>query len=116
MNDLEQRKCLFCGASLSGRKDKMYCDDNCRNNHYYNVNKSKNLYVSKIDNILKHNRLVLKKLCLNKKITVKKDVLEEMGFNFEYITTFYKTKKSVYKLVYDYAYKIVGDNVVVIRC
>ena len=37
MNTSEKRRCLFCGEILLGRSDKKYCDDNCRNNHHYQI-------------------------------------------------------------------------------
>ena len=112
----ERKECLFCGALLSGRKDKKYCDDNCRNNHYYNVNRDSNLSVKSVNATLLRNRFLLKSLCNKSKVMVKKQELEEMGFDFDYITSLYKTKKDEgYRLVYDYAYKIVGDKVLVMR-
>lgn len=117
VNDiLEKRECLFCGASLSGRKDKKYCDDNCRNNHHYNLNKDTNLFVKDVNNVLLHNRSVLKSLCRNAKVMVKMQTLENMGFDFNYITSLHKTKRNdSYRLVYDYAYKIIDDKVVIMR-
>lgn len=112
----EGRKCLFCGASLSGRKDKKYCDDNCRNNHHYNLNRDINLFVNSVNNVLLHNRLVLKSLCQKTKIIVRKQKLKDAGFDFNYITAYHPTKgNDCYRLVYDYAYKIIGEDVVVIK-
>ena len=41
----EKRCCIFCGRELSGRSDKKFCDDNCRNNHSYKQNKYNNVSI-----------------------------------------------------------------------
>lgn len=113
---LIEKECLFCGASLSGRSDKKYCDDNCRNNHHYNLNKDTNVLINKVNRILLHNRQLLKSLCRNAKIVVKKQKMKEVGFDFNYITGSYETKGGdSYRIVYDYAYKIVDEDVIVLR-
>ena len=75
---LIEKECLFCGASLSGRRDKKYCDDNCRNNHHYNLNKDTNVLINKVNRILSHNRQLLKSLCRNAKIVVKKQKMKDL--------------------------------------
>lgn len=115
-DDLVKRVCLFCGASLSGRKDKKFCDDNCRNNYHYNLNKDSRLLVNNVNETLMRNRSVLMSLCKKSKIMVKKQKLKEMGFDFNYITALYPTKgNGCYRLVYDYAYKVVVEDVVVVK-
>lgn len=112
----EKRECLFCGTSLSGRKDKKFCDDSCRNNHYYNTRKNTNLFINGVNDILRNNRSVLKSLCCHTKVVVKKQMLEDMGFKFDYMTSLHLTRRNVcYRLVYDYAYRVIGENVVVMR-
>lgn len=113
----DTKECLFCGASLLGRRDKKYCDDNCRNNHYYHVNKESNAQIREINNVLIHNRSVLSLLCRGAKKVINKQNLIDKNFDFNYITSFYKTKKGeCYKKVYDFAYKINNDIVVIVRC
>lgn len=114
--ELSKRECLFCGMPLHGRKDKKYCDDNCRNNHHYNLNKDANLLVNKVNNILIHNRSVLMSLCQNTKIIIGRHRLQSAGFDFNYITGLRTTKgNACYKLIYDYAYKVVGEDVLVLK-
>ena len=49
--------------------------------------------------------------------SINKQNLIDKNFDFNYITSFYKTKKGeYYKKVYDFAYKINNDIVVIVRC
>lgn len=111
-----ERQCFYCGKAISGRIDKRFCDDNCRNNYHYRLNKDADIFVNKVNSILLHNRLVLKSLCSNAKTFVKIQTLKNMGFDFNYITALHQTKRNdSYRIVYDYAYKIIEDEVIVIR-
>lgn len=111
-----ERQCFYCGKAISGRIDKRFCDDNCRNNYHYRLNKDADVLVNKVNSILLHNRLVLKSLCCNVRTFVKIQTLKNMGFDFNYITALHQTKRNDgYRVVYDYAYKIIEDEVVVIR-
>ena len=105
--------CLFCGAELSGRSDKKFCDDNCRNNYHYHLkDKPDGDSVIKMMNAaLLNNREVLKSLCHGQKTRVRMDVLDNRCFDYELITNVYKTKtKSEYHVVYDYAYKFLNED------
>lgn len=112
----QERQCFYCGKAISGRVDKRFCDDNCRNNYHYRSNKDADMFVNKVNNTLLHNRMVLKSLCCNAKTSVKIQILKNMGFDFNYVTALHQTKRNdSYKVVYDYAYKIIGDDVIVMR-
>ena len=62
-----------------------------------------------------HNRSVLKLLYKNKNIPIDKCMFLQYGFSFELFTNVYRTRKNdEYKVVYDYAYKFVNDNELVV--
>ena len=111
------KTCIFCGSVLLGRSDKKYCDDICRNNHHYAMRKEDLSVVKNVNGLLMHNRDVLRLVYKNKSTCISKDQLEEYDFNFELFTNVYKTKKNEeYKVVYDYAYKFINDEeLIVIR-
>ena len=103
----ETRKCLCCGRELSGRSDKIFCDDYCRNNYYYRINNEQKKLIRIVNSKLLHNRGILKSLNPYGGKTFSIKELEEKGFDFNYFTNIYKTKKGrVYYVVYDYAYSI----------
>ncbi len=109
--DTEKRQCLECGKNLMGRIDKKYCDELCRNAHN-NRNKSQSSpEVRQINSILLKNRRILQQLIPEDKANVNRSKLEKAGFNFNYITHQYTTKKgSVYRFVYDYGYLPLDDS------
>ncbi len=64
----------------------------------------------RINNILRKNRRILEELNPHEKTKVSRSVLLDKGFNFDYMTNLYQTKKGhVYKFCYDQGY-IEGEN------
>jgi len=101
------KKCLYCDNVISGRVDKMFCDDRCRNNYYYMVNIEQKAYIRKINAILLRNHGILRTLNPYGRVTVSKKCFEKLGFDFNCFTGIHKTKKGKeYYLVYNQAYCI----------
>jgi hypothetical protein len=112
-------QCKDCGALLTGRSDKRFCDDYCRN-HYNNKMKSgSNNLIRNINNALKKNRNVLSSLLNEGDDTTKvtREKLLESGFLFKYGTHSYTNKKgNVYIYCYDYGYlKLDNDIILIVR-
>ena len=103
----EKRVCPVCGDIITGRKDKKFCSDQCRNifnNEKFNVRTNYN-YIRNVNRVLKKNRDILAKLNPDGKRKIHRDKLTELGFNFEYITRTYTTQKgSTYLFCYDFGY------------
>lgn len=105
-----ERKCLSCNDSISGRVDKKFCSDYCRNAYNNVQNSDVTKYVRNVNNILRKNRRILEELNTNGKTTLHKFKLIETGFNMNYHTNIYKTKQGkVYYFCYDQGY-IFHDN------
>ena len=110
MIETVEKRCLYCNNPLSGRADKIFCDDRCRNNYYYKVNNGRKEYIRNINKILLKNRGILKAVNPSGRTSVSKQYLEMLGFDFRYFTGTHTTKKGrLYYLVYDQAYSI-NDN------
>jgi predicted nucleic acid-binding Zn ribbon protein len=76
--------CMECGKPLVGRIDKKFCNDQCR--FQYN-NKKKRVHEAAILNInqqLRKNRTIIKSLNPVGKTTVRRSLLKNMGFSFEF--------------------------------
>ena len=114
----KKRCCAFCGRELTGRSDKKFCDDTCRNNYAYRQSKDNNVLIDRINKSLLNNRNVLGSMVKRGKKIVKKQALIDNNFNFEVITGVYKThNRHEYKMLYDYAYRCINDaDVLVIKC
>ncbi len=101
-----EKKCLDCGAEIKGRVDKKYCSDYCRNAYNNQLNKDSKNLVRNINNRLRKNYRILDSFKLNEgKTRTTKTRLMDRGFDFDYITNLYTTKKgSTYYFVYDLGY------------
>jgi len=100
------RQCLECEAELRGRIDKKFCSDHCRNAYNNNLNKDSKNLVRNINNRLRKNYRILDSFKLKEgKARTTKTRLLDKGFDFEFITNLYTTKKgTVYYFVYDLGY------------
>jgi hypothetical protein len=105
--------CLQCGKPLrSGRSDKKFCNEGCRN-LYHNMEKmGENEEIKKINQALKDNRRILKKILGNKTAeTITHEQLLKEGFELDYHTHFVITihQKNEYTFCYNYGYRRLED-------
>ncbi|WP_350292499.1 hypothetical protein [uncultured Croceitalea sp.] len=100
------KKCLECEEEIKGRVDKKFCSDYCRNAYNNKINKDSKNLVRNINNRLRKNYRILDSFELKDgKTRTTKTRLLDKGFDFEYITNLYTTKKgSTYFFVYDLGY------------
>ena len=107
--------CLECGSQIVGRLDKKFCSDQCR--YLYN-NKRKRQHevaIQNVNRILRKNRSVLKSLNPVGKTTVRRALLENLGFDFNFFTHVYRTKSGqLYYFVYEYGYMLEEQEKVVL--
>ena len=107
----EKRVCLECGELLIGRIDKKFCSDQCRNTYNNRQNSDETNLVRNTNRILKKNRRILIKLNPDGKANVSRDKLLQLGFNFNYITSYYQTKKGdTYYYCYEHGYIKTGEK------
>lgn len=109
------RTCLDCGKPLIGRSDKKFCSTLCRNT--FNNSKLEKLpsLVKLVNKTLNKNRRLLKDCLIQSEKRVRKEVLEERGFNFKLYTSHeeYEKGKFLYRC-YNYSYLISSRGVVYI--
>ena len=99
------RFCLECATLLKGRADKKFCDDQCRSNYNHRLKANDYSFVNLVNQILKKNRKILKTKNPSSKIKVKRDALLSKGFDFNFHTSTYTTKKgNVYFFCYEYGF------------
>ena len=106
------RKCLDCGKVVSGRRDKKFCDDLCRNTYNNKRVAASASEMRTINLILKKNRNILEGLlCQDAKMKVNTKILMESGFNFNFITQIYTTQAgAVYRYCYDFGYLPIDEK------
>lgn len=111
------RVCLNCGYELKGRSDQKYCSDGCRNSYHNQQNSDGVNFIRNINYTLKRNRKILEKLCPGEKSKTTKGVLNTEGFNFNYHTNMFTTKKGLtYYFCYDFGYlELKDDEIIIVR-
>lgn len=110
MDNFSPHKCLQCGKAIVGRADKRFCDAYCRNS-FNNQNKSTDeRHINWVNAAIRKNRRILKTLCPEGKATVRRDVLDMMGFDYRFISGLFQTNSGPYYLCYDLGYKPIEER------
>ena len=101
-----KKLCLYCNKELKGRSDKKFCDQYCKSAYHYKQSQEEapNFY-NQVDNQLKLNRKILKEYNKAGKVTVRTEILLNLGFNPTFFTHYWKNQKDdVYLFVYEYGF------------
>ncbi|WP_394660097.1 hypothetical protein [uncultured Chryseobacterium sp.] len=108
-------ECLECGEKIIGRSDKKFCNDACRNAYNNKHNKDSNNLMRNINNKLRKNYRILTEVNIEGKTKVARAKLVGLGFDFEFFTNLRVYKNgSEYKFIYDYGYKLLDDDFMLI--
>jgi len=108
---MAKKTCAICKEKFTGREDKKFCSANCRSAFNNRINKDETNYVRNVNNALRKNRRILKKINPNGKTKAHRDKLLDNGFNFTYHTNIYTTKSgNVYFYCYDQGYMEVDND------
>ncbi len=100
-----QKECPVCGDKITGRADKKFCSDYCRNAYNNQLNKDSKNLVRNINNLLRKNYRILGELNPKDKTKTTKTKLIAKGFDFNHFTSIYVTKTgNTYYFVYDHGY------------
>lgn len=103
--------CLSCGQPIQGRADKKYCDDTCRSTYNNRLNGSSINLVRNVNRQLSKNRQILSELNPTGKARLPRENLVQRGFNFEYFTSIYETRKGArYFFCYDQGYLLLDND------
>ncbi len=90
---IAEKKCLACDKKLSGRADKKFCNDYCRNSYNNEMKSANSPAIRNINNALIKNRRILLSLLGEEEMAKKpKEKLLNQGFQFKYITNTFNKK------------------------
>ncbi|MDZ7849208.1 MAG: hypothetical protein U5L96_22195 [Owenweeksia sp.] len=84
--------CLLCGEPLTGRIDKKFCDDHCRNQYNNQAGRAVNNLIRKVNRKLAINRKILANLNPTGKSKTTEKILHAKGFDFNHFTEIYETQ------------------------
>ncbi|MDA0193926.1 MAG: hypothetical protein O2887_06115 [Bacteroidetes bacterium] len=59
---------------------------------------------------IRKNRRILRHLCPEGKATVRKDIIDAMGFDYNYFSHLFKTVNQLYYFSYDYGFCPIIEN------
>lgn len=105
--------CLNCGNEVKGRRDKKYCDDQCRNHHYNTRHGNEVLYMRNIHNLLRRNRRILSEIIPKDQEThdIDLDSLLLQGFSLKYHTHVQlQADESPIYFCYEYGYQLISSH------
>ena len=107
-----QQNCKHCNKELQGRTDKKYCNLHCKSAYQYQqAQEQPERFYNKVDNQLRLNRKILKKYNIGGKVTVRAEVLRELGFDSNFFTHYWKNVKGdVYLFVYEFGFLKIDEN------
>ncbi|MFY0599442.1 MAG: hypothetical protein JXR03_07200 [Cyclobacteriaceae bacterium] len=114
---MDNKKCLECGREFFGRADKKFCSNSCKNAFNNQLNSENEAVIKRVNRVLRKNRLILNELNPEEKQRVPQSKLIKKGFDFDYITSTYKTKEGKeYRFCYDQGYlQLENDYFLLVR-
>ena len=105
MDNITPKACLQCQKSLHGRVDKKFCDAYCRNSFNNQHKAVDQQFIQLLNSKIRKNRRILKSLCPSGKATVRKEVLDQMGYTYRLHTETYQSSKgAIYYMCYDFGF------------
>ena len=114
---MDEKQCLECGGNFFGRADKKFCSDACRNAYHNSRSGEEEVFMKKVNRILRKNRQILSDQCPGDKTTMSYIKLASEGLDFSYFTSSYVTKEGKeYRFCYDMGYlKLNPEFILIVR-
>lgn len=118
MEDTIFEKCMNCDRTLDGRPNRKFCTATCKS-RYHNksawesrmIDKAIRDITGEAHDILWENRNILVQLLEEGKEQLTKEELEELGFEFNYLTNFSKKDNKTNLLhIYDCGYYFLDNE------
>ncbi len=101
----DEKTCPICDIIIKGRTDKIFCSTKCKSIDQYEKRQENEQFFLKVDRQLKINRKILKRYNKSGFTTLRNTVLLKEGFDPNFFTHYWKTKKGeVYLFVYEYGF------------
>ncbi len=109
---MAETNCLECGDKITGRSDKKFCSDDCRNAYNNKLNKDSTNLMRSVNNKLRKNFRILSALQFSEgKAKTTKTKLFADGFDFDYFTNLKTYKNGAeYRFIYGIGYKFLEED------
>lgn len=96
------KKCIECGDIISGRSDKKFCSDMCRNSHHNKFNGYRNALIRHVNHKLRKNRFILSELSKINAPEISRDELIYHGYDWQFFTEELVLTNHTHRFCYDY--------------
>lgn len=106
-------RCLECGDRIEyGRQDKKFCCDTCKNR--WNNRKARRSRTArmKVLSALDRNYRILDRLLKTDCTSISVAELRQMGFNFDYVTSYHKVRRHDEFACFDILFVVMSVNVI----
>jgi predicted nucleic acid-binding Zn ribbon protein len=108
---LTTKKCPECGSVITGRSDKRFCSDGCRNVLHNRERQQQVASIRSVNHILIRNRRILLAAVESSKQRVPLAYLRAKGFNFHFFTHQVKSASGeTVTFCYDVGYRQESSN------
>lgn len=102
LNSTSNRVCQCCKSPITGREDKRFCNDYCRIDYHNQRYKDTQAVVRNVNNQLNKNRKILNLLLTEERVrNVSRTLLNELGYNFNFLTQMIDSEQGPQFLCYD---------------
>lgn len=110
------RCCVICDAKLIGRSDKVFCGIQCKNKYHSEIRKTNKTFESETSKIITKNYLILAGvISKGSAASVKKIVLQRLGFNFDHVTQIKVKHTGILYYVYNFCYHFSKNGNIIIH-
>ncbi len=114
-NKEERSFCLQCGDPIAyGRHDRKFCCDVCKNKFNNLKAKGTKKVKMKILSNINRNYTILERLLRGGVTTIGVVELQQMGFKFDYVTSYQKIRRHDVFLCFDISFTVISDKVTAI--
>lgn len=105
------RICIQCDERFSGRSDKKFCSDYCRNQYNYSKSRYAEKDVLEIHKKMRSNHKILLKVKNGNNSEVESSILESLGYEFSVITGCKPGLPDLY-MVYDISFFLRNNKLI----
>jgi hypothetical protein len=110
-----KNQCIECKLAFTGRSDKKFCSDYCRNSFNNRRNSISSNYIRRINYALNKNRRILASYYSKGKSIIARNKLILEGYNFNLFTSCRKTASGkITYFCYDFGFEAVKSNFLII--
>jgi hypothetical protein len=110
-----KRTCMQCGETIRGRRDKKFCNDQCRNDYNNFMNSDRVACMRNTNGVLRRNRKILESILQsfdNVKIPLRRII--DAGYQPDHLTQVQTTNIGTYRYCYEYGIMMMEENMVMI--